>query len=60
MIELAGELPLSGETWSTPAVIRAPGFGVIVAADVNGNVSAFKGGDLSLLWRQSLGSRITS
>lgn len=60
MIEFAGELPLSGETWSTPAIIATPQFGVIVTADVSGDVSAFKGSDLSLLWRRSFGSRITS
>ncbi|MCK1397433.1 PQQ-binding-like beta-propeller repeat protein [Bradyrhizobium sp. 4] len=54
------EVPLGGETWSTPAVVRCDGRTLIVAVDRAGWITAIDGRDRSLIWRHYLGAEITA
>lgn len=55
-----GRLALSGETWSTPAILGDGGRTLVIATDRRGWIRAFDGADLSLAWARDLGAEITA
>jgi outer membrane protein assembly factor BamB len=57
---LVATLSLAGETWSAPAVAMTVGGAVLVASDRTGCIQAWRGADLTPLWRRELKSEITS
>lgn len=54
------EIPLGGETWSTPAIARWANRTLIVAVNRTGWIAAFDGKDRSLIWKQDLEAEITA
>lgn len=59
-VALLRELPLLGETWSTPAIVETSDGPLLVAVDRAGEVKAFRGSSLTEAWRHDLGCEITS
>lgn len=55
-----GKVALTGETWSTPAVITRNGRRLLVAVDRQGVIQALDGVTLEVVWRRRLGGEITA